>query len=136
MKIATLAQAMDRIGELETEIAYLRDVLGIVQTASHLTTLRRQWGLTKTEARVVLALYRRSPGALTKDALLSILYSERPNDEPIGNVISVYICKIRAKFPEHWVCTSWSVGYFLSDDGRSALNLAFVDDDTCQRSAA
>lgn len=133
MTPSTMAQALDRIGDLEAEVAFLRDELGLMQSSSEVGALQMAFQLTKMEGRLLLALYRRDR-TIRQDALLSILYADRPN-EPELKIIDVFVCKIRRKVPAAWIETAWGNGYFLTPECRAALALLLANLSPSERAA-
>lgn len=99
--------------------------------------------LTKVEARLLIALARRS-GCLSKEVLYSELYSSRaPADMPEPKIVDVFVCKLRAKLAvlgaKEAISTVWGRGYQLNRpnfevDLEDEVHLSFpVDGDTMRR---
>jgi DNA-binding response OmpR family regulator len=119
----TFAQAMDRIDELEADKDQLRRDLGLLQRDGDAGQLQRLYGMTQTEARIVLALRARSPRLVSKFGLMDVLYADRPNDEPEPKIIDVFVSKIRKKLPDpSWIHTIWGQGYALTESGGAAID--------------
>jgi DNA-binding response OmpR family regulator len=55
--------------------------------------------LTPMQRRVLICLYDAGGAVVTKDALMSALYFDRPGDVPEIKIVDVMICKIRPKIP-------------------------------------
>lgn len=53
--------------------------------------------LTRSEAAFLTVLADRAPRIVSKDALLQLLYADRPDDAPSEKLIDVWVCKIRPK---------------------------------------
>lgn len=87
----TLAAACERIAELETEVAYLRE---LALPASKLgTRYPAEWGLSPINAKLLTALAHGEPGVpIPAERLHLALFGSRdvnPKD------ITVYICNLR-----------------------------------------
>lgn len=87
----TLAAAQERIAELETEVAYLRE---LALPASKVgTRYPAEWGLTLMNAKLLTALVHGEPGVpIPAERLHLALFGARdvnPKD------ITVYVCNLR-----------------------------------------
>lgn len=105
----------DENEKLRERILELEDMLGMTFDAP-LT-----FGLTAKEAKV-LGLLSKVPMA-TKEAIMSTLYFDRPNDMPEIKIVDVFVCKLRRKLEafEIEVETVWGRGYSLSAQGKAKL---------------
>jgi len=75
--------------------------------------------LTNKELLIMLA-FARSPGrVLSKEAIMTTIYSGSIDDEPEIKIIDVFVCKIRKHLAdvhpdaEHFIETAWGRGYRL-----------------------
>lgn len=84
------------IEDLREQVAYLKGQLGQLVSDDQLTKLRKAWGLTPQEARIVLALHAAGGKVCSKDYLLSALY-DNPDTAAEEKIIDVFVCKARRK---------------------------------------
>jgi|SRR5580700_2392435 two-component system cell cycle response regulator CtrA len=77
--------------------------------------------LTASEERVVSALLSRD--IMSKEAILTALYSDRADDAPEIKIVDVFVCKIRAKIEPHGlqIETHWGRGYSMSPESKQEL---------------
>jgi hypothetical protein len=66
---------------------------------------------------VLEVLYRRRGRVVSTDTLMTLLYSDRPDDPPRDKIIDVYICHLRAALAPtpYAIRTDWGEGYQLVD---------------------
>lgn len=112
----------DRIAQLEEEVAYLREELGLSQAATKITAFRGALGLTPYEARMTIALHAAYPRVMSKAALFDAMEGSR--SEVCIKIVDVYICKLRQKLGAGSITTAWGVGYALSEAGDQHIALA------------
>lgn len=98
------APAQDR---LNLALDALDEVFG---TRDRVNDLRTSLGLTATEARLLAALDRAAPHSVSKETLHRAMYPA-DDDTPEIKIVSVLICKIRAKGLK--ILTDWGFGYSL-----------------------
>lgn len=100
---------------LREEVEYLRERVAQLEALLFEPITRRPFGLTNTENRMFQYLKRRMPGAVSKDALMTVLYDGR--DEPAPKIVDVFACKIRKKLAGngYHIQTIWGVGYALAE---------------------
>lgn len=79
-----------------------------------------EWGLTGMQARLILALARRSE--MTREQLMTALYSDC-NEEPEPKIVDVFVSHLRRKLKKHGVeiTTLWGRGYALDAATRRKL---------------
>lgn len=101
--------------ELRERVRQLEEMLGMTFDAP------LQLGLTGTET-MVLGLLSKVEMA-TKEAMLSHLYSDRPNDVPELKIVDVFICKMRRKLQPFGITidTVWGRGYALPKSAKVRL---------------
>jgi DNA-binding response OmpR family regulator len=66
------------------------------------------------EWRVLELLYaRRRSGPVSEDTMMTILYSDKPDDPPQETIIKVFMCKLRQKLKPtpFGIRTIWGQGY-------------------------
>ena len=119
----TLPEALERIADLEEEVAYLKGELGM--TVDDLALIRlMSRGLTAQEARLLLALARVHPRPLSACYLREYLPASKGRkddpDSPPNNYASVLVCNIRRKLGPV-VANVYGVGYRLTEHGLRAL---------------
>ena len=80
-----------------------------------------EWGLTRSEATMVLALSTRQQ--CSKDMLMQALYSGGVDEGAKPKIVDVFICKIRKKLKPFGVdiATIWGLGYALDPATREML---------------
>lgn len=106
---------------LREEIAELRGRLQRSKDLDFTVKVRRRWRLTKREADFLEQLYLSRASAVTTDAIMCGLYSSNPDEEPMSNIVSVYIWKLRKKLGRAAIETERYAGYRLSDDFMSEV---------------
>lgn len=116
------AALLDRIADLEEQVAYYKGELGLLRDADDYARLRARWGLTPMEAALVLALYARVGHTMSRASLMDALYSNRPQDEPAIKIIDVMVCKARAKLGRGFIRNAWGRGYYLEASAVEALD--------------
>lgn len=105
----------DLIAALEAENEQLRDRVCALE---ELNGLRLEaplvLGLTTKEAKIFGFLSTREMA--TKPALMTLLYSDRPNEEPDIKIVDVFVCKMRAKLEPFGIeiTTMWGTGYAMT----------------------
>jgi len=69
------------------------------------------------EWQVLEILWRRRPNFVTTDTLMTLLYSDQPDDPPHDKIIAVFICRVRAALgpTPYSIRTLWLDGYQLLD---------------------
>lgn len=107
----------ERVEFLEEENRQLRE-----------TVLTKTWeppielGLTPQE-KIVFTTLRNHDGTCSKQYIMDMLYSLRPNDVAEEKIIDVYICKIRKKIKEFGLTieTVWGQGYVMPAASKGIL---------------
>lgn len=86
-----------------------------------LTALKLAFGLTVSEALLLLALYRRPE--MTKPSL-HLVISREPVPTTEMKIVDVYVCKLRRKLRLHdlEIRTIWGIGYALPALTREAIS--------------
>lgn len=81
--------------------------------------------LTKTEAAMLRILVDRQGKLVSADTFLTLLYLDKPDEAPAGNIVAVYISKIRAKLPVSvQIKTSHGEGFRLTGEVSDLLEKA------------
>jgi two-component system, cell cycle response regulator CtrA len=80
-----------------------------------------EFGLTGSEALVLGLLMSR--GAVTKDAIMAVLYHNRGRDEAEVKIADVFICKIRKKLKPFGVeiATHWGRGWEMPEKSKQVV---------------
>lgn len=115
----------DEVEELRAQIDYLTAADAPIDEIS---AVMQAYGLTKTQAKIVIIL-RRAGGAPVSDSTMGArLYADDPNDEPEYNAVAQHVCIIRrrlgqAKAP-FWIERVHGCGYravsVSSDDAEAS----------------
>lgn len=112
---------------LEERVAYLERELGFRRNDAEVAALIVRLGLTRTEARLVLLMYK----AGGKPVRESQLCDELPQGGG-GDSVKKLISLARAKLDEDFILTTSGVGYSLSPKGLSRV-LAALEPPEIQR---
>jgi two-component system, cell cycle response regulator CtrA len=107
---------------IEEENDELHEQVRLLEEAAHgVEMLPPELKLTAKEERVVNALLARD--VMTKEAIMTALYSDRPNDVPEIKIVDVFVCKIRSKIKKHGlkIDTHWGRGYSMPPDSKAEL---------------
>jgi two-component system cell cycle response regulator CtrA len=111
-----MGSEMGELIALRREIEALRDALeamrGVLAPDAGLKIIEVA-KLTVSE-RLLLGLLMRRHRA-TKDQMITMLYADRPNEEPGSKILDVMICKMRKKLSPHGV----EVRPFMAQDTSS-----------------
>jgi two-component system cell cycle response regulator CtrA len=102
-------------GVLERENDALRDEIDALKTSMGIAWAPpAEFGLTGYESRALGRLLK--GGLVSKESLMTALYSDRPDDEPQIKIVDVFICKMRRKLAGFGINieTRWGRGYELS----------------------
>ncbi|MGV0878046.1 helix-turn-helix domain-containing protein [Martelella sp. FLE1502] len=77
------------------------------------TALAMDLGLTPIEFTIFRVL--KTHRVVSREALMTALYSGRPQDPPDPKVIDVFICKLRKKLAAHGfdIASQWGTGWRL-----------------------
>lgn len=108
---------LDRVAELEAEVAFLRAELGYTRDGDLYVRLRDAWRLTRSEAAMLLRLYSARGRAVPNSVLLEAL-SENDVDPAI---VKVRISTVRQKIGQRLIETIWGLGYRLTPEGVAAV---------------
>lgn len=117
MTDARTARLQDEIEDLREEVLQLRAmVFGGEWRAP------RELRLTTLEERLLAALFR-EPVLLTRCRAMMAMYGLSHDDPPGDNIVTIYICKLRAKLKPHGlrIGTEWARGWFLPPETRAWL---------------
>lgn len=102
--------------ELRERVRQLEGMLGQTFNAT------RELGLTPTENKILGLLLSRT-SVVSRDAIHSVLYSDRPNDVPDLNVVNVFVSKLRRKLKPHdiQIMSERASGYYLTNATKAKL---------------
>lgn len=84
-------------------------------------------GLTATEERFAQLIREKSPGVVSKQSALDLMYAFRADGEqPEIKIIDVFVCKIRPKLEPLGILieTAWARGYFMNAASARAWDVA------------
>jgi DNA-binding response OmpR family regulator len=78
--------------------------------------------------RLLLGLLMRRQRA-TKEQMMTVLYADRPDEEPGSTILNVMICKMRKKLSPHDVeiRTIYGVGYELTPTSREKIKALMAE---------
>ena len=115
--------------EKDEIIAHLQEQLGERRKAGGLLKLNRAFGLTPSEAAIVLALAANSSTVLAPHAIVDLTQefaiATRGDGDPDGltsrSFVSAHICNIRRKLGHQAVMTLRGRGYALSQEARARI---------------
>lgn len=107
--------------ELREKVRQLEELL-----AAGVLRIPREFGLTGTEETILGVLLSHEMG--TVDQFLHALYYGRGDDSPGGNIVNVYICRLRKKLGEYGIeiKTVWGRGYSLTKDSKAIIRQMFT----------
>jgi DNA-binding response OmpR family regulator len=116
----------ERIEQLETENAYLKDQLADLRGDAFQAGIRMVIGATGQQADLAAVLYRNVGKVVRKTALWDQVFAYRNGDGPEMRIVDVQVCKLRQKLkalgaPPGVIETIWGVGYTLTDKGAAWL---------------
>lgn len=118
---ATRIQTLEgKLAAMTEERDFLQRELTIVRDEERVERVTSKLCLTRTEGKLLMALYARQGRCVTQGFLMDYLYGDRPGkDEPEQKIITVLVCKIRKKIgkePE-MIATHWGRGFTLTPAG-------------------
>ena len=108
--------------ELVDEVHFLRGEIYAIQTRQRNVALHDAFGLTRGEARVILALYDAKGRALSIDQIIIAIYGHE--SDVSSNIISVHLCRVRKRVGASWTANHWGHGYSMTADGLAAVRAA------------
>lgn len=116
-----------RIDALEAENERLRGDIDALRDAFGMAI--NPWvglGLTPSEARLFGALVKR--GQLSKQQIMTAMYSARAEDDPEIKIVDVFVCKVRKKLTPYGIeiTTVWGQGYAMPPESRERAR-QFID---------
>lgn len=77
--------------------------------------------LTPTAEKVLRLLISRD-GTVTDDQFLDVLYTMKL-DEPVSDIVGVYVCKLRKVLKPHGISigTKWGRGYYMMPEDKAKI---------------
>ena len=101
--------------ELREKVRQLEEIIGFHFRAPI------AFGLNRNEEMVLGILTKRD--RLTKDQIMTALYSDRPNSPPEIQIVGVYICRLRKKLRKFGIeiTTIWGIGYALTPASKAII---------------
>lgn len=103
--------------ELQEQIVYLESELGLRQSLSTIGDLHSALGLTRTEARITLAMYAAGGRVVTRAQFEDAMYGGNADCDRSPNLVNVYISKLRKKIGRDAFELVWGEGYRLTPPG-------------------
>ena len=116
-----MGSEMSELFALRREVEALRDALEAMRGALELAKL------TYSERMLLGLLMRRH--RVTKDQMMTMLYADRPDEEPDSKILDVMICKMRKKLSPHGVeiRTIHGAGYELPSTSREKIKALMAE---------
>ena len=113
----TYAEMLDQIELLNEQIRQLQQLLAPTDCVPI------GFGLTKSEAAILMCVYARSPNRISTDHLTQALYFNDQDGGGSNATLKVFIYKIRKKMEPHGVKieTAWGQGYRMSAESAAIL---------------
>lgn len=122
--------------ELEEEVAYLRREMGVAEHADLIWRLRSRFRISPGAIEMLLALYRAGGKTLNKSQLEFAVDAEGARDRDYGNIVNVYVCRIRKALGDDAIGTHWGRGFRLTPEGIALVDAALgIQPPEQQRSA-
>ena len=125
-----MGSEMSELLALRREVETLRDALEAMRgalTSDAGVKIIELAKLTYSE-RMLLGLLMRRHRA-TKDQMMTMLYADRPDEEPDSKILDVMICKMRKKLSPHGVeiRTIHGAGYELPPTSREKIKALMAE---------
>ena len=125
-----MGSEMSELFALRREVEALRDALEAMRGALasdagvKIIELAK---LTYSERMLLGSLMRRH--RVTKDQMMTMLYADRPDEEPGPKILDVMICKMRKKLSPHGVeiRTIYGAGYELPPTSREKIKALMAE---------
>ena len=125
-----MGSEMSELFALRREVEALRDALEAMRGALASDAGVKIIELAKLtySERMLLGLLMRRNRA-TKDQMMTMLYADRPDEEPDSKILDVMICKMRKKLRPHGVeiRTIHGAGYELPSTSREKIKALMVE---------
>lgn len=111
----------EQIARLREENLWLRAELGLLVDAEQMAEAQKWFGLTKSEAQILLCLINSK--LMTKELAMHALTAAGYEFEAEEKLIDVFVCKLRKKLKPHGAGVSliWGTGYYLDQPSRRAI---------------
>jgi DNA-binding response OmpR family regulator len=109
----------ERIAKLEEENAWLRDELGLTNSAVKRHGIRKRFWLTEAQADLVLGLCA-SNRPMSYQRLVEMLPMGADSENP-RTLAATHVCRIRKKIGFESVETLPGFGFRMTDEGRQLL---------------
>ena len=125
-----MGSEMSELFALRREVEVLRDALEAMRGALASDAGVKIIELAKLtyNERMLLGLLMRLHRA-TKDQMMTMLYADRPDEEPDSKILDVMICKMRKKLRPHGVeiRTIHGAGYELTPTSREKIKALMAE---------
>ena len=125
-----MSSEMSELFALRREVESLRDALEAMRGALASDAGVKIIELAKLtySERMLLGLLMRRHRA-TKDQMMTMLYADRPDEEPDSKILDVMICKMRKKLSPHGVeiRTIHGAGYELTPTSREKIKALMAE---------
>jgi two-component system cell cycle response regulator CtrA len=125
-----MGSEMSELFALRREVEALRDALEAMRgalTSDAGVKIIELAKLTCSERMLLGLLMRRNRA--TKDQMMTMLYADRPDEEPDSKILDVMICKMRKKLRPHGVeiRTIHGAGYELPSTSREKIKALMAE---------
>jgi DNA-binding response OmpR family regulator len=114
----------ERCEELQEEVAYLRNELGLQVTASEVYAVTTALSIRPQAARLAIAMYRAGGRLMTNmqmfEAIPQVL-GEKFNDDRSTKLVDVQVCNLRKAMGADAIATVWGKGRALTPAGRARI---------------
>ena len=125
-----MGSEMSELFALRREVEALRDALEAMRgalTSDAGVKIIELAKLTYSERMLLGLLMRRH--RVTKDQMMTMLYADRPDEEPDSKILDVMICKMRKKLSPHGVeiRTIHGAGYELPPTSREKIKALMAE---------
>lgn len=118
----TVAEPCIHCAAARDEIAELRSALGLSGRLTDQRLIERRFGLTRAQAKLCQALYDAAGRVVPRCTLEKVALTEA-GYEGGSNVLSVHICRVRAKLGSTTIDTAEG-GYAMTPVGRALVYTA------------
>lgn len=111
-------------------------------------TFPREWRLTRTQARILAALYHKPKGTVISNECLMVAMSQRSKHNYKSHPVTVHVCQMRKKLKPYGIAivVDWAEGYHLPDQSYDIIAQALAQqykqiaereiiDEQCMRAA-
>lgn len=110
--------------ELEEEVAFLRDELGLSKQGARAAALVTAFGVTAMEAQLIAVLFGAKGRPVSNLILEERLETARNKGGSRPGFIGVYVCRLRKYLGPLSITNVWGQGYAMSPEGLAKVSAA------------